>query len=150
MELQLYCKLFKEYLNVFDWSAKDLMGILPKYGKYCIEFELGARPVNQKEYRLNPKYSLMVKEDIDKLLENGFIYSVNNTEWMSSIVVVPKKKGPDVKVTIRFCQDYQNLNAATKKDYYPLPFMDMILDHVAGNGFYSFLDGFSRYNQVHI
>jgi hypothetical protein len=75
---------------------------------------------------------------------------VNNTEWVSPIVVVPKKKLPDGKVKIRVCQDYQKLNAATKKDYYPLPFTDMILDYVAGKGFYSFLDGFSGYNQVHI
>jgi hypothetical protein len=65
-------------------------------------------------------------------------------------VVVPKKTGADGKVKIRVCQDYRKLNAATKKDYYPLPFTDMILDHVAGSGFYSFLDGFSGYNQVHI
>jgi hypothetical protein len=150
VELQLYQELLKEYSDGFAWSAKDLTGILPKFGEHHIELEENPRPVCQRQYWLNPKYSLMVKEDIDKLLEAGFIYPVNNTEWVSPIVVVPKKKGPDGTVKIRVCQDYRKLNAATKKDYYPLPFMDMILDHVAGNGFYSFLDGFSGYNQVHI
>jgi hypothetical protein len=42
----------------------------------------------------------MVKEDIDKLLEAGFISPVNNTEWVSPIVVVPKKKGRDGKVKL--------------------------------------------------
>jgi len=65
-------------------------------------------------------------------------------------VIVPKKMGPDGKVKIRVCQDFQKLNAATKKDHYPLPFIDMVLDHVAGQECFSFLDGFSGYNQVSI
>ena len=51
---------------------------------------------------------------------------------------------------IRVCQDFRKLNAATKKDYFPLPFTDIILDHVSGQECYSFLDGFSGYNQVSI
>ena len=92
----------------------------------------------------------MVKEEIDRLLEAGFIYPVSNSEWVSPIVVVPKKVGADGKVKIRVCQDFRKLNAATKKDYFPLPFTDIILDHVAGQECYSFLDGFSGYNQVFI
>jgi hypothetical protein len=92
----------------------------------------------------------MVKEEIDRLLEVGFIYPVNNSEWVSPIVVVPKKVGVDGKVKIRVCQDFRKLNSATKKDYFPLPFIDIILDHVAGHQRYSFLDGFSGYNQVFI
>ena len=45
----------------------------------------------------------MVKEEIDRLLEAGFIYPVNNLEWVSPIVVVPKKVGADGKVKIRVC-----------------------------------------------
>ena len=59
--------------------------------------------------------------------------------------MVPKKNGK-----IRICQDYRKLNAVTKKDYFPLPFTDSILDAVAGHESYSFLDGFSGYNQVKI
>jgi hypothetical protein len=92
----------------------------------------------------------MVKEEIDRLLEAGFIYPVSNSEWVSPIVVVPKKVGADGKVKIRVCQDFRKLNAATKKDYFPLPFTDVILDHVSGHEYYSFLDGFSGYNQVFI
>jgi hypothetical protein len=92
----------------------------------------------------------MVKEEIDWLLEAGFIYPVNNSEWVSPIVVVPKKVGADGKVKIRVCQDFQKLNSTTKKDYFPLPFTDIILDHVAGHQRYNFLDGFSGYNQVFI
>ena len=90
----------------------------------------------------------MVKEEIDSLLKARFIYPVCNSEWVSPIVVVPKKVGADGKVKIRVCQDFRKLNAATKKDYFPLPFKDIILDHVLKHENYSFLDGFSGYNQV--
>jgi hypothetical protein len=53
----------------------------------------------------------MVKEEIDRLLEAGFIYLVNNSEWVSPIVVVPKKVGADGKVKIRVCQDFRKLNS---------------------------------------
>ena len=60
----------------------------------------------------------MVKEDIDWLLEAGFIYPVVNLEWISPIVVVPKKVGVDGKVKIRVCQDFRKLNASTEKDFF--------------------------------
>ena len=115
-------------------------------GEHQIDLINGVAPIRQRQYRLNPKYSLMVKEEIDRLLEAGFIYPVSNSEWVSLIVVVPKKVGADEKVKIRVCQDFRKLNAATKKDYFPLSFTDIILDHVAGQECYSFLDGFSGYN----
>ena len=92
----------------------------------------------------------MVKEDIDRLLEAGFIYPVVNSEWVSPIIVVPKKVGADGKTKIRVYQDFRRLNASMKKDYFPIPFTDIILDHVSSHECYSFLDGFSGYNQVFI
>ena len=92
----------------------------------------------------------MVKEEIDRLLEAGFIYPVSNSEWVSPIVVVPKKVEADGKVKIMVFQDFRKLNTTTKKDYSPFPFTDIILDHVAGQEYYNFLDGFSGYNQVFI
>ena len=145
-----YVKLLKEFSDVFAWTPSDLRGIPPDLGEYHIDLIDGSVPVRQRQYRLNPKYSLMVKEEIDRLLEAGFIFSVNNSEWVSPIVVVLKKVGADGKAKIRVCQDFQKLNAATKKDYFLLPFTDIILDHVSGQECYSFLDGFSGYNQVSI
>jgi hypothetical protein len=145
-----YARILKDYSDVFAWAPTDLEGIPAELGEHSIDLQEGAVPVRQRQYRLNPRYSLMVKEEIDRLLEAGFIYPVNNSEWVSPIVVVPKKVGADGKVKIRVCQDFWKLNSATKKDYFPLPFMDIILDHVAGYQRYSFLDGFSGYNQVFI
>ena len=133
----------KEYSDVFAWTPLDLRGIPPHLGEHHMNLVEGSVPVRQRQYRLNPKYSLMVKEEIDRLLEAGFINPINNSKCISPIVVVPKKVGVDGKVKIRVCQDFWKLNAATKKDYFPLPFTNIILDHVSSQECYNFLDGFS-------
>jgi hypothetical protein len=144
-ELEDWTGFLMKHKSVFAWTYQDLKGIPPSIGQHHIILEHNAVPVRQRQHRLNPKYSLLVKEEIDKLLKAGFIYSVPYSEWVSPIVMVPKKNGK-----VRICQDFRKLNAATKKDYFPLPFTDSILDAVAGHECYSFLDGFSGYNQVRI
>jgi hypothetical protein len=64
---------------------------------------------------------------------------------LSPIVVVPKKIGK-----LRICIDFKKLNATTKKDPYPLPFIDEVFYTVVGYEAYSFLDGYSRYHQIFI
>jgi hypothetical protein len=98
-----YARILKDYSDVFAWSPTDLEGIPAELGEHAIDLQEGAVPVRQRQYRLNPRYSLMVKEEIDRLLEAGFIYPVNNSEWVSPIVVVPKKVGADGKVKLRVC-----------------------------------------------
>lgn len=82
---------------------------------------------------------------MDKLLEVNLIYLISYNKWISPIVLVPKKNG-----SIWICQDFWKLNAIAKKDCFSLPFIDNILDVVAGHECYSFLNGFLRYNQVKI
>ena len=94
---------------------------------------------------MNPNYASVVKKNIDKLLDVGFIVPVETATWLFPIVVVPKKNGK-----LRICIDYRKLNATTKKDPYPLPFTDLVLDIVAGHEVYSFLDGYSGYHQLKI
>ena len=69
------------------------------------------------------------------------MYPISDSEWVSPLVLVPKKNGK-----LRICVDYRELNKATKKDHFPLPFIDQVLDSLVGKFFFSFLDGFSRYN----
>ncbi|KAL3679659.1 hypothetical protein R1sor_022615 [Riccia sorocarpa] len=144
-ELQQFGELFLEYQDIFAWSIEDMPGIPRHFGEHRIDLIEGAVPVRQRQYRMNPKYSLMVKDEIDKYLKAGIIYPVLSSEWVSPMVVVPKKNGK-----IRVCQDFRKLNAVTKKDHHPLPFIDQVLDQVSGHECYSFLDGFSGYNQVSI
>lgn len=89
-----------------------MKGIPARYGEHRIDLMDNAVPVRQRQYRFNPKYSLMVKNEIDKYLSFGIIYPVLSGEWVSPIVIVPKK----LTGKIRVCQDFRKLNAATKKD----------------------------------
>jgi hypothetical protein len=87
----------------------------------------------------------MVKEELDKLLEAGFIRPVETTEWVSPVVLALKKNGK-----LRVCVNYKALNKVTKKDRYPLPFCEEILEEVAGHKMYTFGDGYKDYHQVKI
>jgi hypothetical protein len=144
-EFTTWHKFFKANKSTFAWTYKDLKGVPPDICEHQIILENNVKAIRQRSYRLNPKYALMVQEEIKKLLECGFIYHVPYSEWVSPIVIVPKKNG---KICI--CQDYRKLNSVTKKDHFPLPFTDTLLDVVAGHEMYSLMDGFSGYNQIGI
>jgi len=92
-------------------------------------------------YRLNPNYVTIIKQDIDKFLPVGFIQSIEEAIRLSPIAVVTKKNGK-LKIYINF----RKLNVATKKDPYPLPFTDEVLNIIVGYEAYSFLDGYLGYH----
>jgi len=79
------------------------------------------------------------------LLAPRFIESIKKVTWLSPIVVVPQKNGK-----LRICINFRKLNATTKKDPYPLPFTNEVLNTIAGYEAYSFLDGYLRYYQISI
>ena len=64
-------------------------------------------------------------------------------QWVANIVLVPKKDGK-----VRMCVDYRDLNRATPKDNFPLPHIDTLVDNTAIHYLFSFMDGFSGYNQI--
>ena len=82
-----------------------------------------------------------IKEEVEKLLNVGFIYLDHFTEWVSNLVPVNKKQG-----TIRVCMDFRDLNKSCPKDNFPTPFIDPILDEYEGSKVFSFIDKFSWYN----
>jgi hypothetical protein len=79
-ERRVWHRFFTKHVSVFAWSYKDLKGVPPEICEHHIHLEEGAKPVRQRQRRLNPKYSLLVKEEIEKLLEIGFIYPVPYSE----------------------------------------------------------------------
>nr|GEZ46750.1 reverse transcriptase domain-containing protein [Tanacetum cinerariifolium] len=100
---------------------------------------------------------------VEKPLDAGLIYPISDSPWVSPVHCVPKKGGftiveneeneliPTRLVTEwRVCIDYRKLNEATRKDHFPLPFMDQMLERLAGNEYYCFLDGFFGYFQIPI
>ena len=88
---------------------------------------------------------MKIEEEINRIREVGFIYEIKHTEWVSPLVIVPKKNGK-----LRVCMNLKKVNTATIRDHYPMPIMDHVLERVAGAETYSFLDGFSGYNQLSI
>ncbi|GKA16044.1 reverse transcriptase domain-containing protein, partial [Tanacetum coccineum] len=101
--------------------------------------------------------------EVKKLLDAGLIYPISDSPWVSPVHCVPKKGGMTVVTNDenelvptrlvtgwRVCIDYRKLNEATRKDHFPLPFMDQMLERLAGNEYYCFLDGFSGYFQIPI
>ncbi|RVW54494.1 Retrovirus-related Pol polyprotein from transposon 17.6 [Vitis vinifera] len=85
----------------------------------------------------------IIRDEIDKLLEAGFIRKVEYLDWLANVVVVPKKEGK-----WQVCVDYTNLNNACPKDSFPLLRIDQIVDSIAEQGMLSFLDAFSGYYQI--
>ena len=100
----------------------------------------------------------VVKKEVLKLLDVGVIYPIIDRKWVSPSQVVPKKSGVTVvanekngliptRVTSgwRVCKDYRKLNAGTRKDHFPLPFVDQMLERVVGHEYYCFLDGYNQF-----
>ncbi|GJX56409.1 reverse transcriptase domain-containing protein [Tanacetum coccineum] len=125
------------------------------------ELELKDLPSHLK--RMNPKIHEVIKKEVIKLLDAGLIYPISDIPWVSPVHCVPKKGGITVienedneliptqlVMGWRVCIDYQKLNDTTRKDHFPLPFMDQMLERLAGNEYYCFLDGFSGYFQIPI
>ena len=86
---------------------------------------------------------MQVKEEIQNQLSVGSLSVVEYPKWLDNFIPIPKKDG---KVT--FCVDFRDLNKASPKDDFPLPHIDMLVDSTAGHLMLSFMDGFSRYNQI--
>ncbi|GJR78921.1 reverse transcriptase domain-containing protein [Tanacetum coccineum] len=127
--------ILKKYKQAFAWKITDIPGIWPLFCKHKIQLLDDKKPVVQKQ----------------------------RSPWVSLIHCVPKKGGitvvtnennelvPTRTVTgWRVCINYRKLNEATTKDHFPLPFMDQMLERLAGNKYFCFLDGFSGYFQIPI
>lgn len=141
----------------------NIKGINPSIVMHQIHLEEGAKPCREPQRRLNPVLKEVVRGEVIKLLDAGIIYPISDSQWVSPIQVVPKKSGVTVvankdnelvptrvQTSWRFCIDYRKLNSMTRKDHFPLPFIDQMLERLAGHAFYCFLDGYSGYNQIHI
>ncbi|CAM8969053.1 unnamed protein product [Rhodiola kirilowii] len=155
--------VLKTNKKALGYSIDDLKGISPSLCMHRINLEENAKPSREFLRRLNPKLSNVVFKEITKLRDAGIIYSVPDSEWVSHIHVVPKKgeltivqndKGELVTTRTvngwRMCIDYRKLNKATKKDHFPIPFIDQMLERLAGHEYFCFLDGYSGFHQIPI
>ena len=86
---------------------------------------------------------LKIKEEIKKQLDAEFLEVAKYPEWVANIVPILKQDGK-----VRICVDYRDLNRASPKDNFPLSHIDTLVDNTAKNSRFSFMDGFSEYNQI--
>ena len=110
-----------------------------------LSIALGIKPVKQKLCKMHPHVTLLVKENLEKLLKAGFICAIDYVEWISNIVLVSKHDK-----SIRVSTDFRDLNLVCPKDDFPLPNINMLVDMTVGYEMYSLMDGFFGYNQIKI
>nr|GEZ19048.1 DNA-directed DNA polymerase [Tanacetum cinerariifolium] len=123
--------VLKTRKKAIAWKLTDIKGINLEFYSHKILLEEDYSPKVQSQRRVNPKIHDVIKKEVEKLLDAGLIYAISDSPW-------------------RVCIDYKKQNKATRKDHFPLPFMDQMLERLAGNEYYCFLDGFSGYFQIPI
>ncbi|XP_063942447.1 uncharacterized protein LOC135150236 [Daucus carota subsp. sativus] len=156
-------EILRKHKGAIGWSISDIKGISPAIVQHRIHLVEDVKPVREPQRRLNPPMMEVVKKEILKCLDNGIIYPISDSKWVSPVHVVPKKSGitlvtnenneqvpTRVQSGWRMCIDFRKLNAVTRKDHFPLPFIDQMLERLAGHAFYCFLDGYSGYFQIPI
>ncbi|GJZ06192.1 reverse transcriptase domain-containing protein [Tanacetum coccineum] len=124
-------KVLRSHKHAIAWKMSDIKGIDPKFCTHKILMEDNVKPTVQHQRRVNPK-----------IYENGGITVIENDDNE----LIPTR----LITRWRVCIDYGKLNDATRKDHFPLPFMDQMLERLAGNEYYCILDGFSGYFQIPI
>lgn len=136
-------ELLKEYADVFAWSYQDMPGLDPRIVEHRLPLKPECPPVKQKLRRTRPDMALKIKEEVQKQIDAGFLVTSEYPQWLANIVPVPKRDGK-----VRMCVDYRDLNKASPKDDFPLPHIDVLVDSAAKSKVFSFMDGFSGYNQI--
>jgi hypothetical protein len=140
-ENEKFLNLLKKHRKVIGYSINDLKGLSSAFCTHCIPMEDQCKPVVDHQRRLTHAMREVVKKEVIKLLDARIIYPVPHSEWVIPVHCVPKKGGltmvknkkneliPQRTVTRwRMCIDYRKLNKATRKDHFPLPFIDKMLE----------------------
>ena len=137
-------KLLKEYIDCFSWDYSEMPGLSRDLVEYRLPIIADFRPYKQPARRFNPSIYDRIKEEINRLLDAGFIRSCHYADWISNIVPIEKKGSGKICV----CIDFIDLNKATPKDEYPMPIANMLINEASGHCVISFLDGNAGYNQI--
>ena len=153
----------KDHKSAIGWTIANIKGISPLICTHKIYLEDDCKTSKEPQCRLNPTMEDVLKNEVIKLLDAGIIYLISDSKWVNPTQVIPKKSGITVVkngndelistylVTgWRMCIDYRKLNSTTRKNHFPLPFIDQILERVAGHEYYCFLDEYSGYYQIEI
>nr|GEU51288.1 reverse transcriptase domain-containing protein [Tanacetum cinerariifolium] len=146
-------KVLKSHKQAFAWQVLDMKGINPEFYTHKILIEDDFKPAVQHQRRVNSKIHDVIKKEVLKLLDAELIYPILDSPWVSPVHYVPKRGGFTVDeneeneliptrlvMGWRACIDNRKLNDITRKDHFPLPFIDQMLERLAGNEYNCFLD----------
>lgn len=135
--------ILKSNVDLLMWTVADMPRIHPNIKSHNLTLFKEARPIAQKKRMLSEEKGKTVDIEVKKLLEVGFIREVIYTTWLANVVMVKK-----VNDQWRMCTNFTDLNKACLKNVYPLPSIDGLVDGVLDYQVLSFLDTYSRYNQI--
>nr|GEX69692.1 putative reverse transcriptase domain-containing protein [Tanacetum cinerariifolium] len=132
----------KEFLDVF---LEELPGLPPvRQVEFQIDLILGVAPVAQAPYRLPPSKKQELSNQLQELVDLGFIRP-STSPWGALVLFVKKKHGSS-----RMCINYRELNKLTVKNRYLLPRIDDLFDQLRGSSVYSKIDLRSGYHQLRV
>ncbi|XP_074352910.1 uncharacterized protein LOC141692067 [Apium graveolens] len=129
--------LIREFSDIFTWVPRDMPGIPEAIARHSLHISRDTRPVRQKQRIFSVGKRAAIDQEVDRLLDAGFIEPVQFPTWISNVVLVKKSNGK-----WRMCIDYSDVSRACPKDFYLLPNIDQLIDATAGNELLSFMDAF--------
>ncbi|KAL2248293.1 UNVERIFIED_CONTAM: Retrovirus-related Pol polyprotein from transposon opus [Sesamum indicum] len=135
--------LLRKNADVFAWSLSDFVGVAPEVIVHRLNVDPTMRPVQQKKINFSTEKNQVIKDEVERLLNVGYITEAQYTDWLSNVVLVPKPGGK-----WRVCIDFTDLNKACPKDPYPFPRIDALLDSTAGYELFSMMDAYQGYHQI--
>ena len=154
-------RVFRNHKTAVGWQISDLRDISLTFSMHKIFMKDDFRPPVQSQRRLNLTMKEVVKKEVVKLLDAGIICPISGSAWVNPVQVVPKKGGitvvkndnneliPTHSITRwGMCIDYKKFNDATRKDHFPLSFMDQMLEKIVGHGYYCFLITLWQVHQI--
>ncbi|KAM2971647.1 hypothetical protein FF2_018438 [Malus domestica] len=122
---------------------------MPGLDQNLVEHELrikaGCKPFRQPTHRFLTEVQLGIKDELVRLLKDGFIRTARYVKWLANIIPVLKKNG-----ALRICINFHNLNLVTPKDEYPMQISDLLIEAATHHDILSFMDGHAGYNQIFI
>jgi hypothetical protein len=137
-------EFLRERWEIFAWCPLDMPGVSMELVEHVLNVDPKARPVKQPLRRFDEPKRKSIAAELHRLENAGFIREIKTSTWVSNPVIIPKKN-TDVR---HVCVDYMSLNKHCPKDPFPLPRIDQIIDSMSGCARLSFLDAYSRYNQI--
>jgi hypothetical protein len=129
--------------DVFAWSTFDLVGASRDIIEHRLLVSPSARSKKQKLHKMAEEKVKVVKAEVRRLLDAGFIREVKYPQWLANVVMVRKKNGK-----WQMCIDFTDLNKCFPKDNFPLTRIGQIVDTAVGSETMALLDCFSGYHQI--